>query len=898
MKLINILLFWILTFPLLAQSQPQKLLDVIDQLAQKHEVVFSYNQALVQNVKVTPQESSHELTLVLQHLSRITAFDFEQIDAYNVLVKAKQKGKNLKLCLRILDADSKEVLFGATVHDAKKQNGFTANADGEGSLYINLNEWDVVHINYLGYEPKVIPISRFNGVPTCPTITLEPSTKALEEVEVVAYMAAGLDYNHRDQSIRLTPSTAALLPGETEVDVLTSLDALPGISSPDGKAGNLVIRGDDPDKTLLTFDDIPIYHKGHYFGTFSPFNANVIEAVTVHRSGYAADRGGRVGGSVEIQSKNQIPTKAESGIGLATTYVSGYTHIPLIKDKFSILLGGRSNYPFNWDSPKIEAINDYIYAGVDFKRAIDDPQPRDKMEYRFHDVNIKSIYKLGEHHQLSASFLNIYSDLDALFHLNQSANADLVKLQNWGINLSWKSQWSERLSTTQSFIQSRLEQRFFSRDVSLVSDEIESSEFKNLVDDLQLKFAGNYLLGEGKSIDFGYQWHRHDTRFFNQDIADTLNNIKRRTNQAQIHSLFTDLMITQEKFDIGIGLRASHYDLTNRFYIEPRLSANYYVNEVWTLKTNMGLYNQFINQIAGTTGSSLTGITSLNWQLSNGMTIPVLHSRQLMIGGMMEKNDWLVDVEAYYKDTRNLTINVFEPAVRNSDELIYGDYTTKGVDVLVKRTWERFDSWVSYTIAETLLNFDSLADGPFRSIWDQSHIFNWVGGYHSKRWNVSVGWKYKTGLADLGTFKEGYLVGRANITFDGGGTNPGGGPGGGGGTGGGPGGGNGGGGGPGTGGGGNGGGPGAGGGGNGGNPNPGGGVGSETIELTEATSFPDHHQLDISISYKFGQNTHKPSGNIGLSLYNVYNNRPIVRESVTFIQGIGFAPSLMLNLRF
>ncbi len=64
-----------------------------------------------------------------------------------------------------------------------------------------------------------------------------------------------------------------------EVDLLKSLQRLPGVQSGvDGGAG-LYVRGSGPDQNLLLLNGVPLYNASHLFGFFSVFNADAINNV-------------------------------------------------------------------------------------------------------------------------------------------------------------------------------------------------------------------------------------------------------------------------------------------------------------------------------------------------------------------------------------------------------------------------------------------------------------------------------------------------------------------------------------------------------------------------------------------------------------------------------------------
>jgi outer membrane cobalamin receptor len=118
---------------------------------------------------------------------------------------------------------------------------------------------------------------------------------------------------------------------------------LPGITTVDGRAGNLYIRGGTPDHNLILFDEIPIYHTGHYFGTISPYNPKVVEKMDVYRTGYSPENGGRIGSVVDIKSRTTVADSTECHAAINTLYGSGSITAALGK-KVTLQVAGRSSY--------------------------------------------------------------------------------------------------------------------------------------------------------------------------------------------------------------------------------------------------------------------------------------------------------------------------------------------------------------------------------------------------------------------------------------------------------------------------------------------------------------------------------------------------------------------------
>jgi hypothetical protein len=363
--------------------------DYIYALQKKHSITFSFDNDLIKGIAISADTTGLTLEQAIKVLNQQTAFYLHKIDSSHVLVNPIQTGANLKVCGTIVDQQSMVTLPAVYIFNDLRTIGLLSDANGNFNTYTNLNNAGTVHFQILGYKSIHLPVSYFNGS-NCPIITMMVDTMEVEPVVINAYMGSGINYNFKDNSIEVKPNVLGLLPGETDADILTAIDALPGINTPDSKAGNLNVRGSTPDQTLYVFDNIPIYHKGHYFGTLSPYNSAIVDNVVVQRGAYTADKGGRVGGAIEISSKNFIPDSMQSGISLSTVNASAFTHIPIVKNKLGILLGGRASYPSSFVSPKLQAINDFIYQVSSVDEATRKAsQNLDRRVYDFNDLNGK-----------------------------------------------------------------------------------------------------------------------------------------------------------------------------------------------------------------------------------------------------------------------------------------------------------------------------------------------------------------------------------------------------------------------------------------------------------------------------------------------------------------------------
>jgi len=202
-----------------------------------------------------------------------------------------------------------------------------------------------------------------------------------------------------NQSIRIDVNDLPLLPGETDGDIFASVSALPGVSSPDGRAGNLLIRGSETDQTLILFDNIPVYHRGHYYGTISPYNPKIVSDVEVYRSGFHPRLGDRVGGAIVINS-DEAGEESNYGVGANTLFGMGYGKVR-ISDKLSSSFSFRNSYPRSFQSLKLEEISQSVFAATSLVGGRG--RLTQKVDVTFRDFNARLDFDANKRNQLSLS---------------------------------------------------------------------------------------------------------------------------------------------------------------------------------------------------------------------------------------------------------------------------------------------------------------------------------------------------------------------------------------------------------------------------------------------------------------------------------------------------------------
>ena len=129
-----------------------------------------------------------------------------------------------------------------------------------------------------------------------------------------------------------------------EADILRVVLMLPGVKSiGEGNTG-LSVRGGGTDQNLVLFNDAIIYNPAHLFGFFSAFNPDMLKSVELYKSTVPARYGGRLSSVLDMVTRegNKKKLAGAGGIGLLTSRLT--LEGPLVKEKGSLLMGGRTSY--------------------------------------------------------------------------------------------------------------------------------------------------------------------------------------------------------------------------------------------------------------------------------------------------------------------------------------------------------------------------------------------------------------------------------------------------------------------------------------------------------------------------------------------------------------------------
>jgi hypothetical protein len=644
----------------------------------------------------------------------------------------------------VKDASSGESLPGATVGLLELKKGVNANNYGFYSISVPKGNYQV-KVSYLGYETQLISINLDKN--TQLNIELLPKNMTSKEIVIKDV--------RKDENVKSTEMGMHQLSMEAvkklpvimgEVDVLKSLQLLPGVSSAGEGQSGFYVRGGGPDQNLILLDEAVVYNTGHLFGFFSVFNGDAIKNVTLIKGTAPANYGGRLSSVVDVSMKegNNKKYQVEGGIGLIASRLS--IQGPILKNKASFMVSARRTYIDALVKPFVKKESTISGSG-----------------YYFYDLNAKVNYILSKKDRLYASG---YFGKDVFTFKNKERTFNItVPWGNSTATLRWNHEFSNKLfmNTTLTYNDYQFtfnaEQQDFN--IQLYSGIRDWSGKVDL--DYYSKFNHNFKFG---GI---YTWHTFTPSTVSGSAGGTElspdQSFRKYAHEIGIYAL--DEFDLGERFKINAGIRYTQFmqagpytrytfDLNDKKTdsisygageiaksyggFEPRLNIRFTIDKTSSIKAGVAKTYQYLHLVTNNGSTLPTDI----WSPSTYFVRPQ-EAWQYSIGYFKNFLDNKVEtsVEVYYKDMKNLLEyreGYVPSSLRDIDyDFVFGRGYAYGAEFFVNKTKGRWTGWISYTLAWTRRIFKDLNNGlEYPAKFDQRHNISITSTYElNKKWTLS-----------------------------------------------------------------------------------------------------------------------------------------------------------------
>jgi len=723
----------------------------------------------------------------------------------------------------IRDKADGEALIGATVYVDELKTGTVTNAYGFYAVSLPKGTYNFT-FSYLGYEDVKQKIILNSDQEL--NIRLSENTKEINEVAVFSEKkdrnVESVEMSMQKMPVKLVSKLPSFM---GEVDIIRSIQLLPGIQSGGEGSSGLYVRGGGPDENLVILDEAPVYNASHLLGFFSVFNADAIKDIQVYKGGIPAEYGGKASSVIDIRMKdgNSRNFAVTGGIGNISSRLT--LEGPIIKDKWSFILSGRRTY-------------------ADFLGKLMGIEQLQENKLYFYDLNGKSNIQLGDHDRL---YLSMYTGDDYA----KIGKSIYMRWGNQTGTVRWNHLFGSKLFSNTSLIYS-----LYNYNVGVPGEGADQFDWTSQIRDYNFKEDLTLFLDTDNKLKMGINVIQHhfqpgkidvnENSYFHDLELTPYNAIEGSayaSNEQNIgaritmkyglrFSLFQQIgkgkvreYANPESPDANEILNVRDYKKGELIgapytYLEPRFAIKYTVGPTSSVKASYNRMVQNLHLISNTNSPTPLDI----WLPSNKYIKPLV-ADQVAMGYFrnFSNNVYETSVEVYYKNLDHV-IDYIDGAQLFLNEnietqLLSGAGYAYGLEFLVKKQQGKFTGWISYTLARSMRKIQGINNGdPYPSSYDRTHDLSLVLTWEiNPRWNVSGSWVFSTGNPTSYPIAKYQVQGNTLYYY----------------------------------------------------------------AARNSNRIPDYHRLDLSVNYDFKKNEHRKfKQSLNLSLYNVYARRNAY--SVTF----------------
>jgi hypothetical protein len=667
---------------------------------------------------------------------------------------------NFTLSGSIVDDKSNETLIGVSIYVKNLKIGAITNEYGFYSLTLPKGSHEVT-VSYLGFTEITEQVVLESNIKR--NFKLSEDGLQLNEI-VVTENLNKINVQKAEMSVnKMSIATIKKMPAVLgEVDIIKSILTLPGVTNAGEGQSGFNVRGGAADQNLILLDEATIYNSSHLFGFFSVFNADAIKDLKLYKGGIPARFGGRVASVLDIYQKegNSKDFNLSGGIGLISSRLMAEG--PIVKDKASFLVAGRSSYA-------------HLFLKLS----------DNKNSAYFYDLNTKLSYNINDNNSL---YLSGYFGRD-VFSLN---NSFVNTYGNSVLNVRWNHLFSDKLFSNASMIYSdyyyglKLDFIGFNWDSGIKNynfkydfkhylnnktkltyglntiyydfnpgkiEPIDSSSGIN-PDQLDKKYAfepaiyidAEQKISENFSVNYGLRYSMF-YRLGKQELNTYAN------DEAVVFN--DDLQIYEKGTPTGSVNYGKNETIASFDNLEPRLAVSYTLNESSSVKASYNRMTQYLHLISNTQSPTPLDV----WTPSDNFLKPQILD-QYAIGYFknLTNGKYTLEVESFYKNIKNrldyidgadlIANNAIEQVVLNGKARAYG------LEVLARKNEGKLSGWVSYTLSrseqqtpgrnasETGINNGEW----YKTGWDKLHNLSVTGMYElNEKWSFGTLFSLQSG---------------------------------------------------------------------------------------------------------------------------------------------------------
>jgi hypothetical protein len=733
------------------------LADIIDEIGKVGQINFSYSSQMINTSRIISIKAKNKaIKDILDEI--LVKNDIEYVIVENqVILKQKKKEvvvkpednpkekKKFTISGYLKDKLTGEILIGAYVYAKGTYFGTTTNAYGFYSLTLPEGFYQMV-FSLIGYQGIIQELELKEDKKI--SLALEIAQLNIKEVEIIADNKESVLRNNQLSEIRFSLKTLSQLPGFVgDIDVIKSLQAVPGIRAYGDGSSLFYVRGGNSDQNYILIDEAPIYNPSHLFGFFTAIAPDAIKDVEAYKGDFPANYGGRLSSVIDIKIKDGNNKRFGFSGSLGPYTSDASLEGPIVRDRSSFFVSlRRAN--LNW-----------LTRSKDLK-------------INFFDLNTKLNLKLNDNNRF---FISLYAGKDEFKRENFPKRTFGISWENAVTTFRWNHIFSNKLFSNTTFYTSKY--NYYLHIWEEMDDYWNTSISNNT-----LKTDFTWYLNNNNTVKTGVELGSHSFNPGNVHFSDT--EIQKFTidipkyNSKEFDFYLSNEHRLSEKISMRYGFRVPvwqnvgattvylynvnyqvmdtiNYGDKEPYYtytgFEPRINIKFAVSKLSAIKASYSRTTQFVQLLS----NSISPFTSLDVWIPCGPNIKPQKADQYAIGyfNQFSKHKINFSIEAFYKqmynqiDYRDHANLLYNPLLEG--ELRFGKAWSYGAEFMLRKTEGRFSGWLGYTYSRAFKQTIGVNNGiTYPSAYDCPHNVCSNLSYETKgRWAYSANWIFYTGRA-------------------------------------------------------------------------------------------------------------------------------------------------------
>lgn len=715
---------------------------LLEVISQKSGIPFSYNPKRIDaDRKIDYSVSNKTLASILTDISEKFGLSFTFVEDQIILKPEKKSEKAVQTITMsgyVKDATTGEALIGSTVFLMELQAGTICNAFGFYSITVPKGTY-TIDCSFVGYKQWTKNIDLNSSL--AQDISLAEEPPLLKEIIVEA--------SDEDAGKEISVSSFALRPKAVEerpalfgeMDVVKSLESVPGIKLHSEGSTFYYVRGGNRDQNMILMDDAQIYNPSHLLGFFSTIIPDAVNDITLYKGDMPASLGGRLSSVMDVRTKkgNDQHLQAWGNVGLISTKLG--VEGPIKKEISSFLVSARVSR-LKW----LAQLGD-----------------KNITKFNFYDFTGKVNFKLDSRNKI---FFSLYTGADNYFN---TSNA--IAWTNTAGTFRWNHLVTDRLFVNTTLAVS-------SYDYFLYTDVANNTRWNSHISNFNLKTDFSYFIKPQNEFTFGggitgYNFNPGNLQS-NQPIPS---NVQLSIRNSVEFSLYGNHEVKLSRsWGLNYGLRLTNWNNTGEAFefvydqnrnpidtlyfqkgenykeyanAEPRMTLTYLLSDNASLKTNLSRNVQNIHLIS----NSVSPFTSLEVWLPSSINIKPQTSNQVSFGyyQTFSQEGLKFSAETFYKkmrhqiDYQSHAETLLNPLLEG--ELRFGTALAYGMEFQLKKDEGRLRGLAGYTYSRAKRKFEDINKGrAYNAFYDRPHQINLMLAYDiTLRWNLGLNWNYSTG---------------------------------------------------------------------------------------------------------------------------------------------------------